>query len=408
MKFVLCSASKCSRRLGKIIDVQRLPDLAFETPLFFLHSKGGAIPHITHEVLQMISGKPISIQVPVASTLHSEDAVRDFKKGLAEFIGLAENLIYCTVQDSAAGVASGFNDKSKVSVFTRKGRRELDAERYMNVMEAFCPDMYQVLHDGDTDANSGKKRVTKAVDRTSRFTEVCLQRHKSSAVLQNKAILGVIEGGHNISARETSAKEMRDHPFAGFVIDGLCKQGPETENIQTSDIKEIIEKTLAFLPTDKFRIIHGCWNPEVILDLVDMGIDMFDGSYPFIVTERGAALTFCNQIDSYTDCHNLNTPSKETEEENISECRIYEIDLNNKMYFDDLQPVSKTCSCLTCKEHTRAYIHHLLSAKELLGTVLLMIHNIHHYMEFFQTIRRAIKDDIWEDFHKKFKQNLKK
>nr|CAD7259499.1 unnamed protein product [Timema shepardi]CAD7569495.1 unnamed protein product [Timema californicum] len=259
---------------------------------FYLENTGGCIPHLTHEVLQMVTKEPLCLQVPLSSTVHNQTAVAAYKKGLAEFIGLKEHLIYSTVQDPAMATPQGYNEKDFVSVWSRSGKQQINADKYMDVIESFQPDMYQALCDGDTNLNSSKKRVSKALDRSHKMFWRCLERHENSEVLKKTALLAVLEGGYNLTSREASAKMLSSCNVAGFVIDGLHNNGPDVELLPFEKIKPAIQETVNHLPADKFRIVHGCWNPETVLDLVKEGIDIFDSSYPFLVSERGSALVF--------------------------------------------------------------------------------------------------------------------
>ncbi|XP_049812703.1 queuine tRNA-ribosyltransferase accessory subunit 2 [Schistocerca nitens] len=436
MKFCLQNATKCGR-LGIITEISRLPEMALETPLLLLYTKGGSVPHLTHEVLEMVSHEQHPLCVSLPTTIHMHSPVAEIKKGLASFIGMKDYMIYCGVQDPAVVSPSGYNEKGAVSVWSRSGNHSLTPDMYMDLIEAFQPDMYQALCDGDTDIHSSKKRTRKCVDRTSEFLKHCVRRHKASKTLQSSSLLAVIEGGYSVHARQESARAASQHPVSGFVIDGLHTNGPDVEKITFSSIREVIQETVKLLPEDKPRITHGCWNPDMVLKLVESGIDVFDSSYPFIVSERGSALVFCNSLDyEHTKQHSPDSPIKE-EETNKSinidsrkqavksdkgeNCKnlnsdsgatvhssttgangvhdsndtVYEISLKDDRFCEDFEPVVASCQCLCCKKHTRAYIHHLLMTNELLAPVLLSVHNMHHYLAFFRSIRTAVtKGDL--------------
>ncbi|XP_063226770.1 queuine tRNA-ribosyltransferase accessory subunit 2 isoform X2 [Bacillus rossius redtenbacheri] len=413
MKFTVQYISgKCLARLGCITEIERLPGEIFETPLLFLHSKGGSLPHLTYEVVKLLTKETLCLQVPLSSTLHFQRAVKEFSKGIAEFAGLKEFLMYCTVQDSAVATPAGYNEKDFVSVWARSGKTQISAERYMDVMEAFKPDMYQALCDGDTNENSSKKRVTKALSRSSLLFDECFRRHCNSEVLKGRALLGVVQGGYNLHLREGSARELAQRDVAGFVIDGLHNNGPDAEALPYDKVRPVVRETIKHLPGSKFRIVHGCWSPGVVLGLVQEGVDAFDGSYPFLVTERGSALTFKHRARPSPVCPAETGGRERVEKEentNSSPTQLkspqrkgavdtkYEIPLKEERFADDFRPICSDCSCLTCRKHTRAYICHLLNVNELLGPVLLMIHNTHHYLEFFKSIRTAIRSDSLQE-----------
>jgi len=99
----------------------------------------------------------------------------------------------------------------------------------------------------------------------------------------------------------------------------------------------------------------------------------------------------------------INDPSdekKEVEEKDEDINRSYEINLKDKNFFSDPKPLIDNCSCYTCRKYSRAYLHHLLVTGELLAPILLMMHNLHHYLCFFQEIRLAIKEDRLEKLQK--------
>ncbi|GFG40511.1 hypothetical protein Cfor_07575 [Coptotermes formosanus] len=368
MKFLLTSVASCSNRIGCIKDIERLPGLVLETPLLLLYTKGGSVPHLTYEVLQMVSKEQHLLHIPISTVAQCYEAVSAFKKGIADFIGLKEYLTFNSIHDPAVVTPHGFSEMDTISIWPRNGRKQLDADKYMDIIEAFQPDMYQVLCDGDTNTTSSKRRVQKSVDRSITFFERCIKRHEKSEVLKNSAVLGVVEGGYSVGGREMSAKYLANSSVFGYVIDGLHNNGPDVEHLTFGDVKPILKETLKHLPNEKFRLLHGCWNPEAVLNMVELGIDAFDSSYAYIVTERGGALIFQNAVTN--------------------------------LYAADFTPISRSCSCLTCQKHTRAYVHHLLNTRELLGPVLLTIHNLHHYMEFFKSIREALKSNTLDNLRK--------
>ncbi|KAJ9577767.1 hypothetical protein L9F63_005687 [Diploptera punctata] len=306
MKYVFNSIATCSSRIGSIKDIDRLPGLVLETPLVLLYAKGGSVPHLTHEVLQKVTKVQQPLQIPISTVVNCREAIAAFNKGIADFIGLKEYFTFCSIHDPAKPTPHGFNDKDTVSFWPRTGRKQLDPDKYMDIMETFRPDMYQTLCDGDTDVNSSKKRIQKSVDRTSSMFKKCLQRHEKSEVLKKSAVLGVVEGGYCIHARQKSAKEVGTSSVFGCVIDGLHNNGAEVENIPFDQVKPSLRLPLKFLPNEKFRVVQGCWNPEMVLNLVEMGIDAFDSSFPYAVAERGGALVFQNKVHhcSISDhCH---------------------------------------------------------------------------------------------------------
>ncbi|XP_003705632.2 queuine tRNA-ribosyltransferase accessory subunit 2 isoform X1 [Megachile rotundata] len=386
MKFNSHSAKSCSARIGTLSEFQRNPDLTFETPLALVYTKGGSVPHLTKDVFQMITTDPQLLSVSLTSTLSMLESIKYCNVNFAEFVGMKEYLNFLTFHDPCYAIPSGYHQTDFIPLWTRNGKYMLTPNKYMDIIEAFKPDMYVALHDGDTNVNSSKKRVSKAVQRTGTFFEQCLARHLASDALKSSEILGAIEGGYDIEARTLSINLLKDKPVIGYIIDGLHNNGPDVRNISTDQIKQVVAHTANLLPPEKLKVSTGCWNPLVVLDLVELGVDIFDTSYPYIATENSEALTF---LCDHNVCNNI-------------ECVI---SFTEDRYREDFSPICSQCECLACKNHTRAYLHHLCHTREMLSMVLLMIHNVHQYLEFFKLIRESIKNDTLQQFRKKI--NLK-
>ncbi|XP_075230202.1 queuine tRNA-ribosyltransferase accessory subunit 2 isoform X2 [Lycorma delicatula] len=366
----------------------------------------GSVTHLTREVLEKVTSKVEALQIPLSNSARCYNGLKGFNGSIAEFIGHKEYVSYCTVQDPVINTPHGYNHKSSISIWTVNGRTALTPDRFMDMVEVFKPDIYEVMSDSDTDASSSAKRVRKSVDNSSDFLKCCLNRHKDSKVLQNSAVLGVVEGGYNMKVRELSVNNLNLHAdiLSGFVISGLHYNGPDVKSISLESIVPIISQTLELLPDYKMKVIHGCWRPDVVIGLVNLGIDLFDSSLVDVVTDRYNALTFHwravpRPVKPFTGILSSINHEEDSLEKNAKMDSDYkmEICLKDKIYFDDFSPILEGCTCAACRNHTRAYIHHLYNTRELLGPVLLMIHNLHHYLEFFKFIRSSIRRGLSVD-----------
>lgn len=373
MKFKVNRITRGLPRLGKLDEFDNKPELTLETPLAMLHTQGGQVPHITHEVLKLVSTSPHILQIPLVSIHNFKDAMTFYDGGINDFIGFQEGVSCLTLHDPSNITQQGFHVKDKVPIWTKNGKVYYTAESYMDTVEVLKPDMYCLLSDGDTNQSSSQKRLVKAVDNTIMFNKTCLKVHRNSETLKSMFAIAPVAGGYNLKSREKCLSEILkddDEYVGGYLIDGLHNNGPEVEFLPFTDVEPIVEFVVNKLPAEKLRVMQGCWNPLAIIKLVKLGIDMFDTSYCRMLTERSAALTF--PID------------------NNDESSSYEINLRQLRYADDFQPMLLKCQCPACQKYTRAYVHHLLSVRELLGPVLIMIHNIHHYLRFFKKIRECI------------------
>ncbi|KAK9298936.1 hypothetical protein QLX08_007912 [Tetragonisca angustula] len=369
MKFTTNSIKSCAARIGLLTEFERIPNSTFETPLVLVYTKGGCVPHLTKDVFKMVTSSPQMLSVSLSSTYLMQETMKDCNINFANFVGMKEYINFLTIHDPASTTPSGFREPKIIPLWTRCGKYAMTVDKYMDIIETFKPDMYVALCDGDTNIDSSRKRISKSVESSMTFFEQCFIKHSSSEALKSSEMLGAIEG---------------------YVIDGLHNNGPRVKDIPSKQIKDIVEHTINLLPTEKLKVSMGCWNPLTVLELVELGVDIFDTSYPYIITENLEALTFLCDRD---DCNNIG----------------HVISFTEGRYADDFSPICSHCECLTCKNHTKAYLHHLCNVKELLGKVLLMIHNLHQYLEFFKIIRENIKRDTLDDYKKKinlkFKQN---
>lgn len=384
MKFFTDSVARCAARIGTLSGFERLPNISFETPLLLIYTKAGSIPHLTKDVFKTVTTEEQLLTVSLPSTILMEDVIKELDVSFADFVSMKEYINFLSIHDPAYTTNPGFQQLDSISVWSRTGRVVVSANKYMELVKAYKPDLYVALCDGDTNVNSSAKRVSKAVRRSKTLLEQCLDIHLRSDILKSKGILGPVEGGYNLQAREESIDYLKDKPLAGFVIDGLHNNGPDVQNISLEQIKQVVQHTVNLLPIDKIRVSMGCWNPTTVLDLIELGVDVFDSSYPYIITEQSQALTFMCDHDT---CGN-------------NQCVM---SIAEKRYADDFSPICKKCECLACQNHTRAYIHHLHHTKEMLALVLLMIHNIHHYLQFFRVIRDSIKKGTFNQLQTKIR-----
>uniref|UniRef100_V9KQI7 Queuine tRNA-ribosyltransferase accessory subunit 2 n=1 Tax=Callorhinchus milii TaxID=7868 RepID=V9KQI7_CALMI len=282
-----------------------------------------------------------------------------------------------------------------VSVWGGGGRIELTVSKFMEIQQAFKPDWYQCMADGELlPPGTSRKRAKKSVDRTLAFLDGCLEMHKKSEVLKNTEIIGVVEGGDVLEERLRSVRETIKRPVGGFLLDGF--HGDDVPN----DFKlSLLSSVTAELPEEKPRMIHGIGKPDEVLECVTRGVDLFEGFFPYKMTEQGRALSFNFKYKMDPETEVLEKTSNGDNEvgskgvpSEVNETP-FTIDLKREKFCADFSPLVEDCQCYCCKNHTRAYIYHLLVTNELLAGVLLMIHNLQHYFGFFQSIRDALRDN---------------
>lgn len=372
MKFITEAINGCGPRLGRLTEFERIPGSSFETPLALTYTRRGAVPHLTKDVFKLVTTDQQFLSVSLPTAIKMADAIKELKTSFSSFVSMQEHVSFLSIQDPAEATAKGFQKNNAIPVWTRTGKYLLNAEDYMNIVETFKPDLYVALCDSDTDVQSSTKRTNNAVTRSRHLLQECLKIHAASDVLKSKGILAAIEGGYNLEARKDSIEFTKDQPLDGFVIEGLHNNGPDVQNITLEQIEQVVKCTTQLLPAEKLKVSLGCWNPAVVLELVNLGVDVFDTSYVFITTENSQALIF---LCDHESCNNTG----------------HLLSVAEERYKDDFSPICKQCKCTACKEHTRAYLHHLYHTREMLCQVLLMIHNMHQYVQFFSEIRENLR-----------------
>ena len=183
------------------------------------------------------------------------------------------------------------------------------------------------------------------------------------------ALFGIVQGGMHEHLRDESLVGLSNIGFDGYAIGGLSVGEPK------ADMLRILQHTAPQLPQDKPRYLMGVGTPEDIVDAVSQGIDMFDCVMPTRNARNGMLFT-----------------------------RNGDIKIKNAQYRLDLRPLDEQCACYTCRNFTRAYLHHLHRLNEILGARLNTIHNLHYYQELMGGIREAITMGQFEAFAASFGQ----
>ena len=184
---------------------------------------------------------------------------------------------------------------------------------------------------------------------------------------ERQSLFGIVQGGEYKDLRNWSAKETVKIGFDGYAIGGTSVGEDKVT------MYKMIDDGIEYLPLDKPRYLMGVGDPIDILEGVYRGIDMFDCVLPTRLARHGNAFT-----------------------------RYGKINLKNAKYKEDFTCIEDGCDCYTCKNYTKAYIHHLICCDETLGGRLLSIHNIRFLVKEMEEIRKAIKDNKFEEYKNDF------
>ena len=204
-----------------------------------------------------------------------------------------------------------------------------------------------------------KDYVKKSTDRTIRWAKRGLEAKKRD----DQALFGIVQGGEFTDLREYCAKELAKLPFEGYSIGGTSIGEPKEVCYQ------MVKDAVRYLPEDKPRYLMGVGSIDYILTGIEYGVDMFDCVLPTRLARHGALMT-----------------------------RSGRINIQRAQYKEDFTPLEEGCDCYTCKNYTKAYLHHLYKAGEDFGKTLNSIHNIRFLIRLVEDVRQAIKDDRFLQF----------
>ncbi len=183
------------------------------------------------------------------------------------------------------------------------------------------------------------------------------------------ALFGIVQGGMYADLRLESIQGLTEIGFDGYAIGGLSVGEPKEDMLSTLDHLQ------AHMPKDKPRYLMGVGTPEDLVESVRRGIDMFDCVMPTRNARNGHLFT-----------------------------RHGVIKIRNSQYEKDTRPLDEDCACYTCRNYSRSYLRHLDKCREMLGSRLNTIHNLHYYLHLMQDIREALDAERFDDFVRNFYQ----
>lgn len=210
--------------------------------------------------------------------------------------------------------------------------------------------------------------VENSVARTTRWLERCkkeMARLNSleDTINKDQMLFGINQGAVFEDIRVDHAKRIAEMELDGYAIGGLAVGESHEE------MYRIIEAVVPHLPTEKPTYLMGVGTPANILEAVDRGVDFFDCVYPTRNGRHGHLYTNQGKINLF-----------------------------NKKYEKDMRPIEEGCQCPACRHYSRAYIRHLLKAKEMLGMRLCVLHNLYFYNTMMEEIRDAIEAGTYQSY----------
>jgi queuine tRNA-ribosyltransferase len=210
----------------------------------------------------------------------------------------------------------------------------------------------------------------KALSLTTRWARRCRQAWEKTGRTDN-ALFGIVQGGMFLDLRRRSVEELMEIDFPGYAVGGLSVGEPKDLMMAVADA------TLPLLPREKPRYVMGVGTPADLVELAAMGADMFDCVMPTRNARNGQLFTSSGAVN-----------------------------ISNARFRTDTGPLDPSCGCPTCRQYSRAYLHHLYRCRELLSFRLNTLHNLYYYLHLMAEMRAAIAADRFDEFRAAFYDRL--
>jgi len=242
----------------------------------------------------------------------------------------------------------------------------LTPEESMRIQHTLNSDIVMIF-DECTPYPATVDEAAKSMRLSLRWAQRSIDEHRRLG--NGNALFGIVQGGMYETLRDESLAGLDEMGFDGMAIGGLSVGEPK------EDMARILAHTAPKLPTHKPRYLMGVGTPEDLVHAVSQGIDMFDCVMPTRNARNGHLFT-----------------------------RYGDLKIKNAIHRQDTGPLDPSCDCYTCRNFSRAYLHHLFRAGEILGSMLNTIHNLHYYQVLMAELRAAIEEGRlqphMENFHR--------
>ena len=235
-------------------------------------------------------------------------------------------------------------------------------EKVMEIEEALGADIIMSF-DECCPYPSTYEYTKQSMERTTRWAKRC----KDAQTRKDQGLFGIIQGGFYEDLRKKSTEDLVELDFPGYAIGGISVGEPKEEFLK------ILKYTAPLMPENKPRYLMGVGSPDYLIEAALAGIDMCDCVLPTRIARNGTAMTWQGKTV-----------------------------IRNATYERDFTTLDEECDCYACKNYTKAYIHHLIKNKEILGVRLLSIHNLRFLTKLMERVRIEIENDNLLEFKKEF------
>jgi queuine tRNA-ribosyltransferase len=332
-----------------------------ETPVFMPVGTQATVKGLTPAQLvdagaQMILGNTYHL------TLRPGDELIKEMGGLHRFMGWERPILTDSGGFQVYSLAQSRTITDRAAVFRSHidgALLELSPERAVAIQENLGSDVAMCL-DECPPFGSSPERMGEAVRRTIHWAERCRDAHRRP----DQALFAIVQGGTDLALRAECAAALAKLDFPGYALGGFSVGETPVQ------MMEVLGSAAQMLPADKPRYLMGVGRPQDILAGVAAGIDMFDCVLPTRNGRNASAFTADGMLR-----------------------------LRNAKHKRDSAPIESGCQCYTCRHFSRAYLHHLFLAGEMLGPTLLSLHNVAFYCRLTAEVRQAIGAGRFAEFH---------
>ncbi|WP_418979838.1 tRNA guanosine(34) transglycosylase Tgt [Adlercreutzia equolifaciens] len=349
----------------------------FHTPMFMPVGTSATVKGITTNQLRELGS-----QVVLANTYHL--AMRPGADLVAEAGGIHRFMNYDgpMLTDSGGFQVFSLADTVKLSDDGVTFQSIYDGskihwtpEENMRIQELIGADIAMQL-DQCAPYPATREFVARAVDYSSAWARRCLAAHKRP----DQTLFGIVQGGMHLDLRLESVRRLREIEDESLATGGRRFGGYGIGGYSVGEDHEVMFETLGEVaracPDDRPRYLMGVGNPTTLVRAVREGVDMFDCVLPTRTARMGTAFSSAGRMN-----------------------------MRNAKYARDFTPLDPACDCLACRNHTRAYIRHLVKQNEMLGAILLSVHNLHFLLDLMRRAREAVLADAYEEFFEQWMES---
>ncbi|QHJ71564.1 tRNA guanosine(34) transglycosylase Tgt [Planococcus halotolerans] len=356
---------KTCKQTGARLGIVHTPHGSFETPAFMPVGTQATVKTMSPEEL-----KAMNAGIILSNTYHlwlrpGNDVIKE-AGGLHKFMNWDRPILTDSGGFQVFSLSEFRNIKEEGVHFRNHMNGDklfLSPEKAMEIQNDLGSDIMMAF-DECPPYPASHEYMKSSVERTSRWAERCLEAHARKDV---QGLFGIIQGGEYEDLRKQSAQDLVSLDFPGYAIGGLSVGEPKDV------MNRALEFTTPLMPANKPRYLMGVGSPDSLIDGAIRGIDMFDCVLPTRIARNGTLMTSTGRLN-----------------------------IKNAAFKRDFNPIDEKCDCYTCKNYTRAYVHHLIRADETFGIRLTSYHNLQFLLNLMEQVRQAIREDRLGDFREEF------